>query len=140
VLHAECSALIMEDCAVARDEADLKAAKHLGFESLSALHVSCLAAWRSIIDRSRPLNKKAALLVEYSEKFLRSHWAREALAFGWCETSLFGVDPECPLARLDSQGLLPGIAFSSFKLTLDLLSADCAVLTTPSGARQRQWR
>jgi hypothetical protein len=139
-LHAERSALIMEGSAVARSEADLRAAQEFGFESVNALHVACLSAWRSVIDASKPLSTRAELLVQYTQKFLRSHWAREALALGWCEIDLFGVDPECPFVRLDRQGLLPGIAFSSFKLTLDLLSAECAVLTTASGAHQRQWR
>jgi hypothetical protein len=140
VLHAERSALIMDGSAVARSEADLRAAKELGFESVNALHGACLTAWRSMIDASKPLNTKAGLLVEYTQKFFRSHWAQETLALGWCEIDLFGVDPEYPFVRLDGQGLLPGIAFSSFKLTLDLLSAECVVLTTSSGARQRQWR
>jgi hypothetical protein len=73
-------------------------------------------------------------------KFLDSPWAREALALGWCALDLFGVDPEYPSVRLDRQGLVPGIAFSSFKLTLGLVTADCAVLIAPSGSHLRHSR
>ena len=68
MLHAERSALIMEGSSVARNEADLRAAQELGFESVNALHVACLTAWRSMIDACKPLNTRAELLVEYTSE------------------------------------------------------------------------
>jgi hypothetical protein len=140
VLHAELSAMIMEGAGVGREEADFQAAQQLGFESLTALHRACHTVWCREITRAKPLNKKAELFVDYADKFLKSTWVDEALALGWGALDLFGVDPEQPFVRLDRQGLLPGIAFSSSKLTLDLMSADCAVFTCPSGSRLRHWR
>jgi hypothetical protein len=141
VLHAERSAIIMDreagnNCI----EADRQAAKQLGFENLEALQTACLTAWRSRFATAKPRAEKAELLADYAMKFLNSTWARDALALGWCARDLFGVDPEHPIVRLDRQGLLPGIAFSSFKLKLGLLTADCTVLVAPTGSHLRHSR
>jgi hypothetical protein len=140
VLHAERSAIIMDREGGNRIEADLQAAEQLGSENLEALHTDCLTAWRSRFATVKPLTEKAELLADYAMKFLKSPWARDALALGWCALDLFGVDPEHPIVRLDRQGLLPGIAFSSFKLKLGLLTADCAVLIAPTGSHLRHSR
>ena len=140
MLHAERCAIIMDREGANRIEADLQAAEQLGFENLEAVHTAYLTAWRSRFATVKPLTEKAELLADYAMKFLNSPWAGDALALGWCALDLFGVDSEYPIVRLDRQGLLPGLAFSSFKLTLGLLTADCAVLITPSGSHLRHSR
>ena len=64
--------------------------------------------------------------------FLASPWPAEAARLGWTELDLFGVDAGRPYVRLDGFGLVP--ALDGCKIVA--LSANGAVLETPSGVRQ----
>jgi hypothetical protein len=63
-------------------------------------------------------------------------WAVQLAAFGWTAADVFGADPHAPWTRLDGMGL--ALLLHDCKLTA--VTAETAVLKTPSGATQRFYR
>ena len=89
-----------------------------------------LREWRSADGR-------AVTLIEFTDMFHGSPWRLQAEALGWDTLDLFGVDPDEPFRWVERQGLVPALALSSFKLTLELMAADCAILRSSTGSALR---
>jgi len=74
-------------------------------------------------------------LIDDSGRFL-DRWAVQVAAMGWTTQEVFGVHPGKPDARIDLKGLVPCIGGRE----VVAVSADSAIIQTPSGAHQRIFR
>jgi hypothetical protein len=72
------------------------------------------------------------LFIDDCGRFLDRGFAARAAALGWGPHDLFGCDRDRPVARIDQAGLL--WLLRGHRLVA--LTADTAVIETPTGARQ----
>jgi hypothetical protein len=63
-------------------------------------------------------------------------WGAQLAAFGWTAADVFGADPHAPWTRLDCMGL----ALLLRECELTAVTAETAILRTPSGVTQRFYR
>jgi len=74
-------------------------------------------------------------IVATADEILK-RWAVQLAAFGWTAADVFGADPHAPWTRLDCMGL--ALLLRDCELTA--VTAETAILRTPSGATQRFYR
>jgi hypothetical protein len=74
-------------------------------------------------------------IVATADEILK-RWAVQLAALGWTAADVFGADPHAPWTRLDCMGL----ALLLRECELTAVTAETAILRTPSGATQRFYR
>lgn len=72
--------------------------------------------------------------IEAALRFLNDGWAEKALALGWTELELFGVDPRASWTRLDRMGA----AYSPFEPSE--VNAETIVYPGTGSQPMRHWR
>jgi hypothetical protein len=102
-----------------------------------------IVAWAKEVARLDPARPPAnvpphrwSLFIDDCGLFLSGAWASYAVKLGWRPHDLFGCNRVRPFARIDRAGLLWFL--QGHKLIA--LTADTAVVETPTGARQTFYR
>ncbi len=136
VAFHERAAIVEYDGDLPRKEADRAAARDLGYGTAEALYSAAIEAWRSEITAiPQTGNHDIDKLATGSLQFLASDWATKALAADWDENALFAIhEGQSPKERIDTWGLIPVLAWSTHRCTIESFSRDECKLRT-----QRAW-
>jgi hypothetical protein len=154
----ERAAIISEGSGLSRIASETLALEAVGLKSFSDLadaHVARIStlirqprgepSWRARISRTFLTNDEVARLASTTLDFLKTDHFREALRLEWSEVQLFGICPIAPVVRVDSSGLITGLALSPHnrrdrqgryhQTKLESIDANGATTITPGGSR-----
>jgi hypothetical protein len=101
--------------------------------------------WQEKVNRAFLTNHQASRLAKVTRVFLTIEHFREAVRLEWTDVQLFGVCPDAPWVRVESWGLITGLALSPHnrldsqgryqQTKLDSIDAAGATTITPTGSR-----
>ena len=138
---AENAARLEYEEGLTRDEADRRALGARGYSSWPALADTHPERTRRQLGRlPPPSSEHGHRLLGLTCEFLDTpHW-QAAVALGWSLIELFGINPHAPLVRIDSQGLVIGLALSKLNCgRLEIIAEGHATIRYRSGS-QLVWR
>lgn len=131
------TAILEHEAGLPRDEAERIAA------TVARQDEAIIVRWRAEITAAPYFANPWRRLKGASLRFLSSAHATEAVEQGWTELDLWAVfsgdSPAIPI-RVDAQGLVPGIALSTFNYRIVDVTPQLAILETGALAHHRSPR